>query len=550
MIRKLLPILCLTVIAASVPCFGEGAIKVMMGQKLVDPHNVDSATLYQGFVPVKASADALGASVRYEDQSHTITISGHFRTSRIRIGSRSAFIDGASYSFPYPPYIYGNQAYAPIMLFNEQFGAILNYDDTSGLYRWQIIPQFVQPNPGIVYGPGLPSRQSSVRIPSTIVGEVIQVLPSKTGSTITVRTAGKAKEIALASDAIILRGKIGGPAAEVPLGSIRPGDRVTIKLNSSGRAESIRARYRSTTGKVTSAEGSMFRIDTGEVLKTTQETEVIVPGNSTGALEDIHVGDTVVASISPITGYVYMIKVMRDSKGGKPEESNDQITLNSAGLLKEGDTLIVSFRAQAGGVARFSLPGVKNGIPMNEVKPGLYRGMYIVQPGDMLSRQPVSVDFTAPSGEKFATTSRRTLTIETVPGYLPRIISPHQWEQISSPLVVTGIAKPLSRVRVTVEYRADTYGVLPMEGTSDVQVVTADESGHWQTSSLSAAAPFDEDQYQIPWDLDVFTREFDPGIEPTIIWSITATAIGPNGLAKSSYRVNVVKKPARVLGGL
>ena len=555
-------IVLLTMISAAIR--GEEAIQVLVGDKPVDlQENVPAVLSEEVCVPIRQFAEALGAGVSWDGPSGTLTVSGPSGAGVLRLGSRIATIRGARVSFPYPPYLHQGRFYAPILFFNEMFDQAWYWDPLNKEFKWiPIFPRWrggLTRPPMIIYGPaaGAPKPEEAPPVPATktLVGEAVRVLPSRTNPRIAVRVAGKTITYRVARDAIILRGRIGGQAVEAPLGDIRPGDRVILRFDEGSTVISIRAQHKLSSGKVKAVAAGTILLETGETLKVGPQTEIVLPGNVSGGIEDIQAGDSVAASVSPITGSAYVIRVLAQEREGEPppaEGEDDQIKLNTAGPLRAGDMLTVLFKAAPGGQAWFTVPGARANIPMTETEPGLYRGDYTIRQGDIVIRQPISITFAAPTGETYTRLSRRLVTAQTIAGYLPRITYPRQGQEIDPPqrtVVVQGVTTPGSLVRVTIEFRRDIQRILPYEGIAAIEEVKADKDGHWQTSPMSIAVPFAEKEPSLPADFGVFTDIFKYPEEPPTIYTITAASIGPGGRVQATYSVEVTRKPGVKIGG-
>lgn len=539
-------------------------IQVLIGDKPIDMKGTSLAVLYdQVFAPVRATAEAMGGKLSWNSSTGDLTVSGPNGTAVLRSGSRAATINGTKVFFPDPPYTVDGRMYASDMFFNQMFNMVLMWDPYAHVYKWEpIIPQGpgVYGPPMIIYGPGsqTPSCQPETvpaQTSKTFVGEVVRVMPSGANPQICVRASGRTYTFAVAKDAVVLRGVVGKQAVEVPLGGIRPGDCVTVTVNQSGTAKVIRAQYQIVRGKVKSSQDTSILLDIGETLKVGSQTEVILPDNVTGMVQDIHAGDEIGAGISPVTGKTLLLKVFSRAASTQLAANiseDDQIDLSTTCPLGVGDVLTVTFKANPGGKATFTIPGVKSDIAMTETAPGtgIYMGEYIVQPGDISMRQQIIVNFKAATGESYAKLSRYPVTIQTVGGYLPRITNPHQGQKIASPLVIQGIAKPNSVVRVSITYRADLYLMLPAEGLTDIRDVRADCNGHWQTPPLSVAFPFDEDYSQLMSDRDLFGvlgGFFPLKRQVSTIYTVTAASVNSCGEALMAYSVEVTKKPGRMM---
>ena len=558
----------LAVITTSVSYAGK-AVRMLIGNKSVDIKGITPAVMKdQVFVQVRPMAEAMGATLSWDNSKRELTVKSRSGTGIIRLGNRVGTIKGTKVYFPYAPYMYGNSVYAPDLFFNQLFNMVLIWDPYRQMYRWEPI---VPPGPGvygppmIIYGPGSQESQppyyyqpqaraeteaAPVAPTKTIVGEVLGVRPSKAHPQITVRAAGSTGVYAVAPDAVILRGIVGGRSSEISLGGVRQGDRATIRISQAGVVTYIRAQYNMAKGKVQSISGGSILLDSGVTLKVNADTEVVLPSNVTGTLQDVKVNDMVTASMSPVTGRTTILRVLPVPASAQKTANTEpgQLTLNTHGPLRVGDTLIATFKAQAGGQALLTIPGVMDNIPMTEIEPGTYQGQYTVQTGDVLMRQPVVVTFNAATGETYKKLSQMPVTIETVAGYLPRITYPRQGQLIISPVVVRGIARPGTIVRVSITYRANLYRILPMEGVTAVEDILVPESGQWETPPLSAVVPFDEDSPDLLPNEElfgVFEGLFRVEQQAPTIYTVTASSLGANGVPTASYSVEVNKKPGR-----
>lgn len=552
MIRKPSPIyalIALLIISTAASWAGK-AVQIFVGDKPVDMHTATPAVLSADVcVPVRSFAEQLGAKVDWNGSTGTLTVSESSGIGIIRVGNPVATIRGISVHFPHAPFIMGGQVYAPILFFNQMFDQAWVFDPMTRQFTWiPIFPRYPAHNaPRVIFGPKRKTPKSATApIPASriIVSEVASVLPSRTNPKITIQTDVKRITYPVATDAIILRGRIGGQTMEVSLGDVLPGDRVRLHFNESGMLTAIRAQFILVTGKVRSIQENSIVLENGEDLTTMPETEVVLSGNVTGTLQDIHVGDQIVARVGPISERTFLIKVVIRSPNGHSETYKGQVSLSTIGPLNVGDVLIVRFKAQAGGKAVFTIPGVSANTVMTEVEPGTYQGQYTVQQGDVLLRQPIKITFAAPGGETYMRLSRPVI-IQTAGGYLPRITYPLQGQEIESPLVVKGMAASGSTMRVTIEYRADLYRVLPMEGITAVSEVRADRDGIWETPPLSAVTPFFEDRQGIPDGFGELSDIFKFPEEPPVVYTITAAGISSDGREQAAYSIEVTKREGR-----
>lgn len=259
-------------------------------------------------VPVREFARSMGLNLSWDSNTRTVTLSGSSDVAVLRTGSRVATIRGRGVRLPEPPYISGGRFFAPILFFNEMFDQAWYWDPVAKQFRWMpIFPRYrgeARP-PQIIYGPRhfAPEKTENPPVTETgiVVGEAVRTYPSVEQPSITVRVSGKTATYRVARNAIIVRGSLTGNAVEVPLGSIRPGDRVTLRLDQDNNVISIKAQYRLIRGTVQAvAEGTVL-LTSGITLRLVPQTRVIFPDNTRASVEDVSPGASIAASVSPIS---------------------------------------------------------------------------------------------------------------------------------------------------------------------------------------------------------------------------------------------------------
>jgi hypothetical protein len=562
MIRSYRRSLVFSALVALIPiaAFCGSKMQVHVNKRPVDMAKMQSVILAdEVFVPARQFAESTGATVIYNPTTQTLTVQSSKGTGVLRLGSHTGRIKGTRVFFPTAPYFSGGQFYAPMLFFSEMFDQAWYWDPFYQQFRWvPIFPRWggYRP-PMIIPGPGGSSQSGPTSEhqpqPPASGSSLVRPLPSGTSPKVVVQVGAKSTTYPVSKEAVILRGKIGAQASEVSLSSIRPGDKLTIQRDSQGRITVIRATYKQVAGRITSITGNVVTLDTGDVLKLCSQTSIYLPDNSTGTLADLMVGDAVTASMNPDTGLACVIQVQPRFPAGTSNTDNDEnpIAVNSWGPLNVGDVLTVRFRASAGGQAWFTIPGVQANAKMLETAPGLYQAYYIIQPGDTALRQPIKVMFKAANGSVITVLSRRPIMIRSLVDTRPRITSPHQGQQITSPVVVTGSAQPGSLIRVVIEFRRNAQGFFPLQGVTAVQDVQVDTDGHWQTPPLAAVAPYSDSDDLPPLDMGVFTDIYTwRDRERPTVWTITAVSVGPNGEEKAAYTIDVTKSKSQNIGGL
>ncbi|MFO7172765.1 MAG: stalk domain-containing protein [Bacillota bacterium] len=86
------------------------------------------------FLPYRAVAEALGATVDYDPQTRTVTATRNGVTVQLRIGEAQATVDGRAFTLDAAPYVKSGRTMVPLRFLAESFGATVEYlPPTAGL---------------------------------------------------------------------------------------------------------------------------------------------------------------------------------------------------------------------------------------------------------------------------------------------------------------------------------------------------------------------------------------------------------------------------------
>lgn len=108
---------------------GEGVKVFVKGKKVafdVQPMIVRNRTM----VPVRAIAEALGAEVKWDAQTRTVTVLKAGKVVLIPVGSLKALVDGTEVALDVPAMIVGNRTLIPLRFVSESLGALVDWFET------------------------------------------------------------------------------------------------------------------------------------------------------------------------------------------------------------------------------------------------------------------------------------------------------------------------------------------------------------------------------------------------------------------------------------
>ena len=113
----------------SLPAIAKGGIDVFVnGEKIefdVPPQTIN----YRTMVPVRAIFEALGADVRWEELTQTVTATRKNSIVQLSVGLSNMFVDGKTYIIDAPACIIDDRVLVPARTVAEAFGAEVVWDD-------------------------------------------------------------------------------------------------------------------------------------------------------------------------------------------------------------------------------------------------------------------------------------------------------------------------------------------------------------------------------------------------------------------------------------
>ncbi len=119
------------------PMFAEkmASVEVQVGGKSVSYDVLPTLQNSRTLVPLRAIAEALGATVGFEDATKTVTLTRGATTVQLQIGNPKASVNGAPVTLDVPGIILNGRTLVPVRFISEAFGAQVNWDDFSRTVR-------------------------------------------------------------------------------------------------------------------------------------------------------------------------------------------------------------------------------------------------------------------------------------------------------------------------------------------------------------------------------------------------------------------------------
>ncbi|MEQ8167486.1 MAG: copper amine oxidase N-terminal domain-containing protein [Candidatus Eremiobacterota bacterium] len=372
----------------------------------VPPAQKDGYTL----VPLRAIFNGLGATVKYDSNTRTITSNKGTTTVQLTLDSTNAYVNGQIRKLDMPAMSINERTLVPLRFVGEAFGAKVKWDGkTRSIFisteDMQGTPQAAPAIYAIMHSAtgnlgggdvltvtliGTPGSRATFDIPGIVTGITMnEVSQGKYEGTYTVKSSDRGTELLVTGylskdNSVPATGQsekkisMGQMAEDVKIISIshngsslfRPGDVVEVIM--------------------TGTAGGQATFDIGNIIKGVNMAE-IQAGTYKGTFT-VRGADNI--SNGTITGYLKKdntsvnlqdnVPVNMGSVQPTPAEEIkiSSLTHNATKPLKKGDELRVTLKGTGGCTAFFDITNFKSNIPMTEIQPGIYEGIYRVLAGD------------------------------------------------------------------------------------------------------------------------------------------------------------------------
>ncbi|MFM7321424.1 MAG: stalk domain-containing protein, partial [Armatimonadota bacterium] len=361
-----------------VPLPGKGVVRATGGSFLV---------------PLRGILESLGATVRFESSTRTITAVRGETTVVLRLGDAIGHVNQTPTPLQVPAQSIDGATMVPLRFVAEALGASVKWDAPARTIRIATAKP-VAP----AAGGGTISVAPPV-VPGPVAGTVASV--DAAGGVVSIRTAAPEPErIALAPEGVVLVAPVGGDAVRRDLSALRPGDQILVKArDAQGRALVVEAAYAETTGAVAGVDATPdgvrvvleggATIDLPKTLPASRRdpvSKLVAPSSVT----EIRKGDTVVVRTSPVDSRPTELAIAA-APPPVPAAPPAPVAVEVAKVthsstsrwLRAGETLTIFVEGtpKAGGMARVpGLPGA-DALSLVESAPGKYTATVAVAPG-------------------------------------------------------------------------------------------------------------------------------------------------------------------------
>ncbi|MGH2426025.1 MAG: copper amine oxidase N-terminal domain-containing protein, partial [bacterium] len=396
--KHILPLVLVCTLAATLVAAGPVSaqtIRVIVdGQPVVfdqPPITIGGRVL----VPLRGVFERLGAFVEWEPSTNMVTAVRSGTQIQLQIGSRRALVNGNPTLLDISPMVVRGRTLVPLRFISEALGAQVDWDPgarivyvSSGQTGQQPLPR--SPQPPVVQPPVTPTPPPSA---SVIEGVVVRLDTQTSPQRIYVQRDNQIHTFIITPDTAINRVDVTtGAGGAVSIDQVRVGDFVRVTGDTQGRAILIRVQVREVAGRLDVLAGRALVLADGRTFMLADNVRFTLDGRLVGR-EMFRSGMDVTLRLNPQTNEVVEVAGHGVAQPpSPPAPAAVQITSfshNAARALRAGETVTVTLRGTPGGTATFDIFGVGANIPMREVSPGVYQGIYTVRPGDNVANAAI-----------------------------------------------------------------------------------------------------------------------------------------------------------------
>lgn len=468
-------------------------------------------------VPLRGVMERLGAYVSYNAAGRTVTATRGDVDLQLRIGERSAIVNGRQVTLDVPAQEYQGSTLVPLRFMGEALGADVKWDGalqavvitTDGDGRAQPIPTnpnnpptnttvditsfsadqdgYLRAGTKVVYTlEGTPGGNAVLQIPNVIQElPMREVSPGRYQATLTVPT----DKLNVNQGSALARLRVGNNERLIQAGSPVRIDTQVPTITEATPAENARINRPRPNITVTFDDAGGSGIDTSTVKLRLDDRDVTDDATVTGTL-------IAYRPIQALAAGKHEIEIVAQDRAGNRlrktwsftvASRNDVIrsfTHDAENEVRPGQVLTFTLQGEPGGTATYTVGNRLRRRPMTEVEPGKYVGEYTVRQNDQFEAEKVTAELKTKDGETFTFDASNQLAANVAP-VAPTITSPNEDEALGRTMIVKGKAKPGQQVRVRVDYRGNALGVIALNGTIGEQTVEADAQGNWETSAFT-----------------------------------------------------------------
>lgn len=473
-------------------------------------------------VPLRGVMEKIGASVKWDNATQTVTAISGSRDVRLRIGDEYAMVNGERVRLEQPAIVLRGTTMVPLRFMGEALGAEVKWDGATSTAH--LTTSKGGSGGGDAGGGANPiaSIAHSGRGWTTVNGRIEVTMTAPSGGRAAFRIPGVVEEfsmsevatgryvgtytvpspdlrtIQLEDGAVVGIFRMGGAEhvaqakGPVRIDNLKPvvssfAPKADAKL--SELRPSLTAMYTDGAGSGVVATGTKLVLDGKDVTSAATVTADFVAYKPPADLaKGKHTASVTVRDVAGnVQTVTWSFEVSADPGLVK------SFSHNGIRALRPGDVVLFNVEAQPGGRATVTLTKNQRVFALREASPGKYTAEYTVRRDDEMSDETAVVRFVSASGQATDFEAPRKVGTPAAGGgglAAPTVLQPKAGATVSSPLDILGTAPGAASVELRVRYRTVLAGGVPIQGTLHQETVKTDANGRFEAKGVDVALRF------------------------------------------------------------
>lgn len=470
-------------------------------------------------VPLRGVMEQLGAYVQWDASTHTVTATKAGTDIQLRIGDRSATVNGQPVTLDVPAMVVGGSTMVPLRFMGESLGADVRWDTSTSTVAintannaavnannysppTQVNTQVVKVTSFMHNANGwlTPNHPVHFTLDGTPGGQATLYVPGVTGEIPMQETSPGHYEADWTppfTNGQPISIKDAAPIAKLTVNGQQQFIQAKSDLQLDTEAPVIRTTYPVPNTVLTARPQIMATFDDAGSGVDSSRVRLLFDGADVTNQATVNAGFISYTPNYELGAGPHTVDLFVPDKAGNMAHSKwtftatgatgtSSLTFVAPTVLQPGQPITFSMTAPPGSQVSVAIAHKVN-VPLTETSPGVFTGTYLVRGNDIFENDPVGARVITPNGQTYYVQASQHLgyTTTSVTATTPMITSPVPSQMVTDPLVVTGTAPPNSTVLVHVDYATSLLGALRVNGAVADVTTTADASGNFTTRPIS-----------------------------------------------------------------
>lgn len=484
------------------------------------PQRIDGRIM----VPLRGVMEKIGAEVRWDGPTRTVSATRGSSTLQMRLGERTAVVNGNLVTLDVPAQQINGVTMVPLRFMGEALGAEVAYNGATQTINLTV------PDSGSGTGTGTGSGTDTGTAVSIASFQAVRDDWVRPGGTIHITLNGTPGGVATASiggvtDAITLtegqpgvyRGSWTAPTSGLVLqgttliGSLRIGTNERLiqapgQINIDTAVPTFRAVTPENGARVTIAQPDISGIfeDIGSQIDRASVV-ILVNGQNVTSQATITDNFFLYRPSANLPNGTVSLEVRASDRAGNAQtyRSSFVVETGAGSVVKSfqhtaryyaqvGKPVGFKIETEAGAKVTVSAGTVITDLALRENPAGVYQGSYIVKPTDKFDNTLVTAKITLKSGTvvEIEAPNRIPKVLEAAAAFGPATITSIQnGATAPNPMVLAGKALANTKVQVKITYSTTVLGALRVNGSIIEDIVEVDDKGEWRSESIRMSLP-------------------------------------------------------------